>query len=161
MRRGGWRPAGSPAYTCGAGIVDDLKSDDDLAGLFSDFAVLEVHFGGSPRDGEAYADLATEMYGHLAERLLAIRLVDPPPALEQDLCERTYAWRTVRGVAVKKLEGKDEFRKRVGRSPDDGDGAALAAAPDHLFTRPGKPATSEPRRPQPMPRAATIRGGIR
>lgn len=145
----------------GAGIVDDLRADEELIRLFADFVVLEVHFGGSPRDAEAYADLATEMYGHLAESLLAIRLVDPPPALEQDLVERTYTWRKVAGVDVKKLESKDEFRKRLGRSPDDGDGAALAAAPDHLFTRPGKPATSAPRRPAPMPRAATTRGGIR
>ncbi len=40
------------------------------------------------------------------------------------------------GVAVKKLEDKDAFRKRVKRSPDDGDGFVLAVAPDVLWPLP-------------------------
>jgi hypothetical protein len=37
---------------------------------------------------------------------------------------------------VKKIESKKDFRKRIHRSPDDGDGCALACAPDRIFATP-------------------------
>jgi hypothetical protein len=36
---------------------------------------------------------------------------------------------------VKKLEEKKKFKKRMKRSPDDGDGFVMAVAPDFLFAR--------------------------
>lgn len=121
----------------GGGVIDKLKDDLELIRAFAEFAVLEVHFGGTPDDEEAYADVATEMYAHAAETLKSIALVDPPTALEGDLCERAYRWVNHRGVDVKRLEPKEEFRKptRAGRSPDDGDGLVLAIAPDFMFRR--------------------------
>lgn len=121
----------------GSGVIDLLNADAELAERFPDFRVVEVHFNGAPYDGAAYDDLATEMYAEAAESLKGIRLDNPPETLEADLCERHYRWVNRQGVARKKLESKDDFKKpqRLGRSPDDGDGLVLALAPDHILAR--------------------------
>lgn len=118
----------------GGGVVDQLRHDAEFDQLFPDFLVLEVNNNGTPSDPKAFADLVTEMYYHAAESLRVLALDRPPDALEADLCERVFRWAKVGGWDVKKLEPKEEFRKRHdGRSPDDGDGCALAVAPDHIF----------------------------
>lgn len=124
----------------GSGVIDGLEDDQEYKQLFADFRVFEVHFNATPYDVEAYADLATELYGHTAAVLTSAALVDVPPALEVDLCERKFKW-VKAGPAdvkrdVKKLESKDDFRKRYHRSPDEGDGCALACAPDYVFPAP-------------------------
>ena len=121
----------------GSGVVDGLLEDLELWQLFSDFQVHEAYFNATPYDIEAYADLATEIYGHTAEVLRSAALIDVPSALETDLCERKYKW-VKAGPAdvkkdVKKLRSKVEFRAAHHRSPDDGDGCALACAPDYVF----------------------------
>lgn len=120
----------------GAGVVDGLLADSELAGRFDELVVSEVHFNGLPVDETAYADRVTELYAEAAEALRWLALVDPPEALEADLTERRYTWVVRKGMAVKKLESKTDapggrkgFRSRVGRSPDDGDGFVLAVAP--------------------------------
>lgn len=118
----------------GGGVVDQLRRNVDLASRFEDYHVLEVHFNGSPSDDEAYADLATEMYGVAADALKRLALVRPPVELEADLCERTYKWVARQGIDVKKIEPKEDYKRRVGRSPDDGDGFVLAVAPDSVFS---------------------------
>lgn len=120
-----------------SGIVDSLKIDLDLQGLFGEFKIVEVHFNGTPHDEKAYADLATEMYGEAAETLKGLAVTKPPNELEADLTERKYEWVNRSGVAVKRLESKEIFRKpnRLGRSPDDGDGCVLALAPDFIFKK--------------------------
>lgn len=117
----------------GGGVVDGLRADLGLAELFAGLSVLEVHFGGAPHDEAAYADLVTEMYAEAAETLRGLAIADAPAELEADLCERTYTWVNRKGIDVKRLTPKDEFRKKHKRSPDDGDGFVLATAPDFLF----------------------------
>lgn len=117
----------------GGGLIDLLRADMELREMFVEFHVFEVHFGGTPYAEEAYADRITEMYGEAAAALLRLHVVNPPTQLEGDLCERLYDWSTRTGVAVKRLEPKEHVKKRLGRSPDDGDGFVLAVAPDHLF----------------------------
>lgn len=117
----------------GGGVADRLATDAELHWAIADFRVCEVHFNGTPYDPLAYADIATEIYDHTAKALAVLALLNPPNALEADLCERTYRWVKAGGVDVKKLEPKDDFKARHGRSPDDGDGAALAVAPDYVF----------------------------
>jgi hypothetical protein len=117
----------------GGGVVDLLLADVDLRQAFDFFEVEEVHFQAVPYDIEAFTDLITEMYYHAAEALRTLALDDPPEALEADLCERPFSWVKSRGYDVKKLRPKGEFKKKVGRSPDDGDGLALCVAPDYLF----------------------------
>lgn len=125
----------------GGGVIDQVKRAAELLALREladgSFETLEVNNNAAPSDPKAFADLVTEMYYHLGEGLQALALDRPPAALEADLCERTYDWVKVAGLDVKKLEPKKDFKRRhEGRSPDDGDGAALAAAPDHIFGRP-------------------------
>lgn len=117
----------------GSGVIALLKRDLELRQLFSEYKVFEVHFNGEAYDKKAYADLATEMYATAGERLKALRLEQPPEKLEIDICERTYEWVIKSGITVKKLLQKEVFRKEHKHSPDDGDGWALACAPDHLF----------------------------
>lgn len=122
----------------GGGVADRLKTDAELVWAIPDFQVLEVHFNGTPHDHLAYADTATEIYDHMAKALGVLALLGPPNALEADLCERTYRWVKARGVDVKQLQAKDDFKKNHGRSPDDGDGCALAVAPDYVFVPHGE-----------------------
>jgi hypothetical protein len=118
----------------GAGLIDRLNDDVELSMLVPSFSVHEVHFGGTERiDATAYVDMVTQMYAEVAETIKGLTIVNPPAELEADLCERTYKWMNRGGVDVKKLAPKDEFKKARERSPDDGDGFVLAAAPDLLF----------------------------
>lgn len=119
----------------GQGVISHLRRDHKMLKAFPGgrLNIVEVHFGGTPHDEEAYADCATEMYAEAAETLKGIRVDDPPNELEAELCERTYDWVNKSGVSVKRLEEKKQFKKRKKRSPDDGDGFVLCAAPDHIF----------------------------
>lgn len=123
----------------GGGVIDQLKKDAELLWAFADFQCLEVNNNGTPHDATAFADLVTEMYYHTAQALYALSLDRPPNALEGDLCERQYTWVSARGHEVKVLESKKLFKVRMKRSPDDGDGAALACAPDRIFTQAARP----------------------
>jgi hypothetical protein len=119
----------------GGGVIDKVKADAELLRAFTDFRVLEVHFNAAAHDEQSFADLVTEMHAQAAETLKAVRVENPPETLEADLCERQYGWVNHKGVDVKKLESKVDFRKpkRLGRSPDDGDGFVLCVAPDFIF----------------------------
>ncbi|HEY0006195.1 MAG TPA: hypothetical protein VGB17_15555 [Pyrinomonadaceae bacterium] len=116
----------------GSEVIGGLKRDDVLIRSFPDYKVYEVHFGGGSYDNDYY-NIVTEMYGEAAESLKTLKVVSPPPALEEDLCERMYEWRNKQGKDCKILEEKEKFRKRKQRSPDDGDGFVLCVAPDFLF----------------------------
>lgn len=120
----------------GGGVVDQLRRDQDLKDAFSPFVVYEVHNNGVPKESKSYADLGTEMYALMAERLKVVALRNPPEALAIDLCERPYDWTTKRGVSVRVLTDKKKFRKDFHHSPDDGDGLALCLAPAYLFAKP-------------------------
>lgn len=117
----------------GSTLIDNLNRDSDLMSEFESFAVQEVHFNGAPYDHTAYHDLVTEMYYHAGEAVQTLTLVDPPDNLEVDLCERSYSYTKKGGYDVKQLVSKDTFKKKIGRSPDDGDGFVLCVAPDYLF----------------------------
>ncbi len=117
----------------GGGTADALLNDPDLAAWFDDLRILEVQFGGSAHDDEKYADLGTEMYFEASESLKGLAICDPPKELEQDLCDRRWEPVNRSGRELRKLEPKDKFRGRNGRSSDDGDGVVLCVAPDFLF----------------------------
>lgn len=140
-----FRVDGTGGY--GGGKIDIAKADAELfeaartAGCTLVFH--EVHFNAVPLDGEKYYDKATEMYGETAEALKILSVPNPPEHLQADWTERRvrFVARTDNRMRriVRKLESKDEFKARIkpSRSPDDGDGAALAAAPEHIFTSTG------------------------
>lgn len=117
-----------------SGIIDPLKRDLDFKDMFQQIRLVEVNFGGTPKNDKKYANLVTEMYAEAAETLTGYTIVNPPNLLEEDLSDRLYEPMNKGGREVRKLEEKEQFRKRhEGRSPDDGDGFVLAAAPDHIF----------------------------
>jgi hypothetical protein len=141
----------------GAGVIDAVKADEEIRKAFTapenatpeerakyGFRVHEVQFGAAAQDGDKYADLATEMYGESAETLLGVSLGAVPNELEGDLTERTFEFINRAGKTLRKLTSKDVFKRHKRRSPDDGDGFVLAAAPEHLFVR--KP--EAPKKPQ-------------
>lgn len=116
-----------------SGIIDPLSIDSDFRKQFGKLSFHEVLNNGEPFDPKSYDDLVTEMYAHLGESLKTLAILNPPPLLEGDLTERIYGFANKAGYDVKRLESKDVFKKRIGRSPDDGDGCVLAVAPDFLF----------------------------
>lgn len=117
----------------GGGVIDKVKVDLQLIKAIRQFEVIEVHFNGTPSDGKSYADLITELHGEAAESIKGLAIIDAPEALEADLCERQYKWMNRDAIDVKKLEPKVDFRKRIERSPDDGDGFVMAVASERLF----------------------------
>ena len=117
----------------GSGAAAMLQRDQELIRRFREFAVTAVHFGGTAKQPGKYFDVVTELYAEAAETIKGLRIDRPPNELEADLTERTYEWRNVAGVNVRKLEEKKLFRKRKKRSPDDGDGFVMAVAPDHIL----------------------------
>ena len=122
----------------GGGIVDGLKEDADLRALFPDgFTIHEVHNDSDPSaDGATkYANLITEMYALADELLKVVRIGSHGKALKRDLTTRRYGYVTKGDRALKRLEKKSDFKKRSsGQSPDDGDGAVLALAPEYVFS---------------------------
>ncbi len=117
----------------GSGVIDALRIDADLIEAFDEFIVFEVHFGGRAYNKADYDNIATEMYYEAAETLRSISIVQPPDALEIDLTEREYRFINRAGKTKKILEPKEDFVKRLKRSPDDGDGLVLAIAPEYCF----------------------------
>lgn len=119
----------------GSTAIDNLKADADLKLVFEDYKVIEVNFSSSARNAKRYANIITECYAEAAETLRGLRLERVPAELEGDLTERMYFPVNRQGLTLIALEEKDAFRKRIepSRSPDDGDGFVLAAAPDHIL----------------------------
>jgi len=113
--------------------VDELRSLGSVLDLFPDGArVIECHFGGRAYDQEIGADWASCAYLDAGEDIRELAVVGFDPELEEDLCSRKVRW-VVRSDGdekrdVRQLERKEEFRRRIGRSPDRGDAAALACA---------------------------------
>lgn len=131
----------------GSAVIDGLTADLELRRRFLSYQVLEVHFNAAPSDPSAYADLASELYGHTAEALKTLAILNAPNALEADLCERKFTWVTASQHQIKRdvkeIQSKKVFHQEHGRSPDDGDGAALACAADRIFkqNRPARQAS--------------------
>lgn len=101
----------------GGGVIDRLRQ------LGHD--VIGVHFGGKagrPR----YVNKRTEMWFEMRDWLTAGGVIPNDMQLKQDLATPTYKFTS--GQDVYSLESKDEIKKRIGRSPDDGDGLALTFA---------------------------------
>lgn len=133
----------------GGGIVDGLREDGELQALFPDgFVVHEVNNDSDPSvSGQTtYANIITEMYALADELLKVVRIGAHGKALKRDLTTRKYGYVTRGDRDLKRLEKKAEFKKRnSGQSPDDGDGAVLALAPERLFVPPPPPSVTTTR----------------
>jgi hypothetical protein len=98
----------------GAGVVDKLK---DLGAK-----VIEVAFGGDPKNKDKYTSAADEMWFEFGEILADVQLPNNDKLMEE-LSGRQY---TYTRHDQRKIGTKADFKKRLGRSPDHADGCLLA-----------------------------------
>jgi len=102
----------------GAGVVDNLIA----AGV----PAVPVQFGGKPIDPR-YKNRRAEMWITMADHIKRGAALPQIDDLVEELTSPTYTFHN----GVFQLEEKDQIKKRIGRSPDLGDGLALThALPD-------------------------------
>lgn len=109
----------------GGGMIGKLKE----LGFFN---VVEVNFGGSPKNRRLYKDTITEMYFEAKDKLARVSLPDITE-LHQDLYGRRFKYMNDE-LLRRRVEEKEEFKKRYGRSPDDGDACLLCLYEPGGFT---------------------------
>jgi hypothetical protein len=95
----------------GAGVVDRLRA--------LGAQVVPVNFGGLPVDKKKYTTAADEMYFELP--IDEIQIPDDPQ-LMKELSGRLYGYDK---IGRRKIESKDDYKKRFGKSPDKADGLVL------------------------------------
>lgn len=102
----------------GGGVADQLKQLGRK--------VLPVHFGGGAEDPTRFRNRRAEMFWQLREGLErgTLALADDDE-MRADLSALRYLFTPDGRIQV---EGKDEVRRRLGRSPDRADALALALA---------------------------------
>jgi hypothetical protein len=103
----------------GAGVVDKLR---ELGAN-----VIEINFGGSPRDQKRFTSIADEMYFTFSEKLEELDIPDDPD-LMQELSGRLYGYDK---LGRRKIEAKDEYKKRFGKSPDKADALVMCYYTDY------------------------------
>ena len=111
----------------GSGVVDRLKE----LGI----NVRGVNNGSKAHDSEKFANRVSELYFALRERFAAgdIILAAHNEKLIAELSTRRYSVNS-RGQLM--IERKDEFKKRIGRSPDFADALSLAFIGDPKVSAP-------------------------
>lgn len=99
----------------GGGVIDILNNED-----IPNLEVIEIHNNGEPLNKQEYCDWITEGFFELRDYMKAgmINLPDDDELIE-DLCGRKYGFDSSGRL---KIESKDKFKERFGRSPDKGDG---------------------------------------
>lgn len=124
----------------GGGIADFLNYDaeiweptDNELWYGVEMSVIEVSFNSASTEPEKYRNLVTEMYYWAGQVLKDHALLSPTRELQQDLVESSYQYVVLDKRDVKVLVSKERFKTLYNRSPDDGDGFVLAAAPDNVF----------------------------
>lgn len=113
----------------GAGVVDRLSE------LGYGKRIEAVNFGDAALNDEKYYNKRSEMWGEMKDWFDDVRGVDVDDAdsLQADITAPGYSYDSTSRV---KLEKKEDIKKRIGRSPDEGDAAALT------FSRPVAPGQS-------------------
>lgn len=105
-------PGARPIWTHNGGVSDKLK---DLGAN-----VQMVNFGGKPQDDRKYTSVADELWFDFP--IDEVEIPDDDMLFEE-LTQRKYGYDQ---RDRRKVEPKDEFKKRIGRSPDRADGLLLA-----------------------------------
>lgn len=101
----------------------DRRYEEKFKPTMPGLEVIEVHFGGKPRDKEEYANAITEMYFVCKERLINGDLQVPDDnELIQDLSGRLYNFDSYGRLIIEK---KEKFKERIKRSPGKGDAFLL------------------------------------
>jgi hypothetical protein len=122
----------------GGGVVDRLKQ------LGHD--VIEVNFGGKPRDNKQYANKRAEMYGDLRAALKAGIDLPDDHELHDELIAIEYGFNAKQQI---QLEKKEDMKRRGLSSPDCGDDLAMMFADNVIKSI---------RKPKPQMRAKNYYG---
>ncbi|MBR4031126.1 MAG: DEAD/DEAH box helicase family protein [Clostridia bacterium] len=108
----------------GAGVTDRLREVVSEQNIKAE--IKACHNGGKARDNR-YANFVTECYFALKERLEAGEITLPrDDELSAELTTRKYSLNSSDKLI---LEKKEDFKKRIKRSPDRADAVVLAFAP--------------------------------
>jgi phage terminase large subunit len=102
----------------GGGVTDNLRR-------LGARNVIPVNFGGSPKNTRKYTTVADEMWFEFP--VDEIEIPDDPQLMEE-LSGRKYGYDK---IGRRKVEPKDDFRKRYGRSPDKADALLLCYYKDY------------------------------
>ena len=102
----------------GGGVVDQLKA--------MKYNVIEVQFGSKPNDVQAFENKRTEIWDLMAQWMM-IGCIDPKDSdLADDLTAPEFSFNPVSNK--KRLEPKEQTKKRGFASPDDADALAVTFA---------------------------------
>jgi phage terminase large subunit len=104
----------------GGGVTDNLRR------LGAN--VVPVNFGGTPKNTRKYTTVADEMWFEFPVNEIGI---PDDPQLMEELSGRKYGYDK---IGRRKVEPKDEFRKRYNRSPDKADALLLCFYKDYPRT---------------------------
>lgn len=108
----------------GAGVVDRLNEEHIRGG---DCSVFGFNGGERADDPDRYVNAITEAWLELAKAIKAgIVDLDDNSSLISQLASRKYKIQGDRRLA---LEKKEDYKKRIRRSPDDADALAMAYSP--------------------------------
>lgn len=102
----------------GEGVIDRLRQ----MGLDR---VFEIHFGGKPSD-PSFDDKRAQMYFETRDWLESGGKLPNITDLKTELSSLTYSY--TKTDSKRRIESKDEIKKRLGRSPDLADALALTFA---------------------------------
>lgn len=116
----------------------------------SNIRLYEVNSSRAAMEPDDYRNLRSEILFAAAHFLKSGGGFEPDPELERDLSAATY---TIDSIGRVEVEPKKNIKKRLGRSPDEGDAFSMAAYEGHIATSrvlPMKKATPHlPNTPRP------------
>ncbi len=115
----------------GAGVLDRLKELQREGKLRGDIAIIGINSSKAARDSQRYERVKDELWGNVKDALRLGELALPPDdELALQLTARRFKFNS-NGQYV--LERKDDYKARVGTSPDKADALALALWPLHSY----------------------------
>ena len=99
----------------GGGVADRLDEIDH-----DNQEIIEIINNAKASNEEEYANLITELFFEFLKKLKdgQVSIPEDSDTLIEDLSSRKYGFDSKGRLLI---ESKDEFKKRMGRSPDDGD----------------------------------------
>jgi len=110
----------------GAGVVDHIKEEARalIASIGHSFRVIPFNFGAKPKDDVQFADLGTETYFNVCNKITnkEVSLIDDDELCSQ-LSSRRYKFNS---KSKMKLEEKSDHKKRGLPSPDKADSLIMA-----------------------------------
>jgi hypothetical protein len=104
-------------------LVDDTGVGGGVTDILRTYGakVVPINFGSAPTDKDKYVNFADQLWFDFAEKINEVSIPDDQKLMEE-LSGRLYGYDN---RSRKKIESKEDFRKRYGRSPDRADALLL------------------------------------